>query len=80
MCMDKSITELINKRLTANKKCIVVFTDTGHRTIGGSVGSGHHHHSGLEQRLEQLFQDHGISDVGHLTEEEEEEEAHPSTV
>lgn len=44
-------------------------SDAGHRTIRGSVGGGHHHHSGLEQRLEQLLQDHGIGNVGHLTEQ-----------
>lgn len=38
------------------------------RTVRGSVGCGNHHHSGLEQRLKKLLQDHGISDVSHLTE------------
>lgn len=40
----------------------------GH-TIRGSVGGSHHHHSSFKQRLKQLLQDHGVSDVRHLIEE-----------
>ena len=38
-------------------------------TVRESVGGGHHHHSAFEHRLKQLLQDHGISYVGHLIEQ-----------